>query len=74
MNRERYPLTSQLIEENKIPEFGAQQYDIIPHPILTRPFPDNLYVDFNGIIHNCTCISFPMQVAWLLTDGFRFPP
>ena len=23
VNRERYPLTSQLIQENKIPEFGA---------------------------------------------------
>ncbi|KAI0833606.1 exonuclease II [Trametes gibbosa] len=56
---ERYPLTSQLIEENKIPEF------------------DNLYVDFNGIIHNCSHPNdedahFRLSEAQIFTSIFAY--
>ncbi|KAF8635064.1 hypothetical protein AX15_000556 [Amanita polypyramis BW_CC] len=56
---ERYPLTSQLIQENKIPEF------------------DNLYLDFNGIIHNCSHpndddVHFRLSEEQIFTSVFAY--
>lgn len=56
---ERYPLISQLIEENKIPEF------------------DNLYLDMNGIIHNCSHpndgdVNFRMTEAEMFLSIFSY--
>ncbi|KAF8738458.1 hypothetical protein AX14_011448 [Amanita brunnescens Koide BX004] len=56
---ERYPLTSQLIQENKIPEF------------------DNLYLDFNGIIHNCSHpndddVHFRLSEEQIFTSIFTY--
>ncbi|KAH6577201.1 hypothetical protein BASA60_004136 [Batrachochytrium salamandrivorans] len=42
---ERYPLCSEIIQERRIPEFATHSNcDIL----------DNLYLDMNGIIHNCS--------------------
>lgn len=54
---ERYPMCSQLITQNRIPEFGKE----LGHPPfdlhaywLTLFILDNLYLDMNGIVHNCS--------------------
>lgn len=46
-------MTSQLIEENKIPEFGTCHQQCRTVTGTNTLITDNLYVDFNGIIHNC---------------------
>ncbi|KAK4541065.1 hypothetical protein LTR36_008290 [Oleoguttula mirabilis] len=51
---ERYPAISQLIAENRIPEF------------------DNLYLDMNGIIHNCTHADSGVAVTKHVTEDEMF--
>lgn len=51
---ERYPAISQLIAENRIPEF------------------DNLYLDMNGIIHNCTHNDSGVAVTKHVTEDEMF--
>ena len=58
--RERYPLTSQLITENRIPEFGQLAPFSIYQGRVDPSYIDNLYLDFNGIIHNCK-FTIPSQ-------------
>ncbi|KAI0663830.1 exonuclease II [Cubamyces menziesii] len=73
---ERYPLTSQLIQENKIPEFGMSSP--FSHAWLKAELPeDNLYVDFNGIIHNCSHPNdedahFRLSEAQIFTSIFAY--
>ncbi|KAK5120873.1 hypothetical protein LTR85_005940 [Meristemomyces frigidus] len=51
---ERYPAISQLIAENRIPEF------------------DNLYLDMNGIIHNCTHNDSGVAITKHVTEDEMF--
>ncbi len=52
---ERYPAISQLIAENRIPEFDCL-YVSISHPSCDfwESVANKAQLDMNGIIHNCT--------------------